>query len=127
ERKERVEDALHATRAAVNSGILPGGGVALIRAAKRLKVLEKDSDFLVGVDIIRKACKEPLKQIASNAGKVPEIILEKVSSKKLDDFGYNARTDKFENMKDLFLRFFFEFFIDLLQSGIGPFAFYYIA
>jgi chaperonin GroEL len=100
ERKDRVEDALHATRAAVNSGILPGGGVALIRAAKRLKVLEKDSDFLVGVDIIRKACKEPLKQIASNAGKVPEIILEKVSSKKLDDFGYNARTDKFENMKD---------------------------
>ena len=100
ERKDRVEDALYATRAAVNSGILPGGGVALVRAAKNVKVSEKNHDFVLGVNIVKNACMEPLKQIARNAGKVPEIILEKISNKKQTDFGYNARTDKFENMKE---------------------------
>ena len=100
ERKDRVEDALYATRAAVNSGILPGGGVALVRAAKNVKSTDKNHDFVLGVNIVKDACVEPLKQISRNAGKVPEIILEKISNKKQADFGYNARTDKFENMKE---------------------------
>jgi chaperonin GroEL len=109
EKKARVEDAMHATRAAVEEGIVPGGGVALIRAAKALdkfKIFEPDDDGEVsgdvdeqiGVTIVKRALEEPLRQIASNAGKEGAVIVEKVRSEKNANFGYNAATDKFEDL-----------------------------
>ena len=97
ERKARVEDALHATRAAVEEGILPGGGVALIRATQNLDILKLKGDEAVGVDIIRRACTFPLRQIAENAGKDGAVILEKVRGGS-GNFGYDARTDKYVDM-----------------------------
>jgi chaperonin GroEL len=98
EKKARVEDALHATRAAVEEGIVPGGGVALLRAGKALHNLKAEGDEQIGVDIIRKAVEEPLRQIAGNAGFEGAIILEKVRSN--DDFahGFNAANGQFENL-----------------------------
>jgi len=99
EKKARVEDALHATRAAVEEGIVPGGGVALIRAQKALKALKlEDSEEQIGVDIIRKAIEEPLRMIVQNAGGEGSIVLEKVRSSKDDKFGYNALTDTYEDL-----------------------------
>ncbi len=99
EKKARVEDALHATRAAVEEGIVPGGGVALIRAQKALKDLKfTDHDEQVGVDIIRRAIEEPLRMIVQNAGGEGSIVLEKVRSSKDDTFGYNALTDTYEDL-----------------------------
>jgi len=99
EKKARVEDALHATRAAVEEGIVPGGGVALIRAQKVLKALKlDDTEEQIGVDIIRKAVEEPLRMIVQNAGGEGSIVLEKVRSSKDDKYGYNALTDNYEDL-----------------------------
>jgi chaperonin GroEL len=99
EKKARVEDALHATRAAVEEGIVPGGGVALIRAQKVLKTLKlADAEEQIGVDIIRKAIEEPLRMIVQNAGGEGSIVLEKVRSSKDDKYGYNALTDTYEDL-----------------------------
>ena len=104
ERKDRVEDALHATRAAVRSGILPGGGVALLKCSDIRINTEKfpsveDPDVWLGVTILQKACKTPIKQITSNAGQTPEIIIEKILEKREFDFGYDARNNRFGDMK----------------------------
>ncbi len=99
EKKARVEDALHATRAAVEEGIVPGGGVALIRAQKALKDLKfSDRDEQVGVDIIRRAIEEPIRMIVQNAGGEGSMVVEKVRSAKDNTFGYNALTDTYEDL-----------------------------
>jgi chaperonin GroEL len=98
EKKARVEDALHATRAAVEEGIVPGGGVALIRAQRALKHVKLDADEQIGVDIIRRAVEEPIRMIVQNAGGEGSIVVEKVRSSKDDAFGYNALTDVYENL-----------------------------
>jgi len=98
EKKARVEDALHATRAAVEEGIVPGGGVAFIRAQKALKSLKLDTEEQIGVEIIRRAIEEPLRMIVQNAGGEGSIVLEKVRSSKDDKFGYNALTDTYEDL-----------------------------
>jgi len=99
EKKARVEDALHATRAAVEEGIVPGGGVAFIRAQRALKGLKlDDADEQIGVDIIRRAIEEPIRMIVANAGGEGSIVVEKVRSSKDDAFGYNALTDTYENL-----------------------------
>jgi chaperonin GroEL len=99
EKKARVEDALHATRAAVEEGIVPGGGVALIRAQRALKSLKlEEHDEQIGVDIIRRSLEEPMRMIAYNAGAEGSIVVEKVRSSKDDQFGYNALTDTYENL-----------------------------
>jgi chaperonin GroEL len=99
EKKARVEDALHATRAAVEEGIVPGGGVALLRAQSSLKALKlEDSDEQIGVNIIRRALEEPIRMIAHNAGSEASIVVEKVRSSKDTNFGYNAFTDTYEDL-----------------------------
>src|SRR5918998_6493816 len=99
EKKARVEDALHATRAAVEEGIVPGGGVAFIRAQKALKNLKlSESDEQIGVDIIRRAIEEPMRIIVANAGGEGSIVVEKVRSAKEANFGYNALTDTYEDL-----------------------------
>ncbi|HWP01977.1 MAG TPA: TCP-1/cpn60 chaperonin family protein, partial [Gemmatimonadaceae bacterium] len=99
EKKARVEDALHATRAAVEEGIVPGGGVALVRAQRALKnVKTEDQDEQAGVDIVRRALEEPMRLIAQNAGVEGSIVVERVRSSKDDHFGYNALTDTYENL-----------------------------
>ena len=99
EKKDRGDDALHATRAAVEEGIVAGGGVAYIRALSSLDNLKgENDDETTGIAIIRRAVEEPLRQIANNAGLEGSIIVQKVKEGK-DDFGYNARSDKYENMK----------------------------
>lgn len=98
EKKDRFDDALHATRAAVEEGIVPGGGVAYIRCLSALeKVKVENADEKVGVEIIRRALEEPLRQIVTNAGLDGSVIVDKVKSGK-DDFGFNARTEKYENL-----------------------------
>ncbi|MBP9970856.1 MAG: chaperonin GroEL [Paludibacteraceae bacterium] len=98
EKKDRVDDALSATRAAIEEGIVPGGGVAYIRAIEALKDIKGDcDDEQTGIDIVKRAIEEPLRQIVANAGKEGAVVVQKVSEGK-DDFGYNARTDKYENM-----------------------------
>jgi chaperonin GroEL len=98
EKKDRVDDALAATRAAVQEGIVPGGGVALIRAIENLDKLKgENEDEMTGIVIVRRAAEEPLRQIIANAGEEGAVIVQKVKEGK-DDFGYNARTDKFENL-----------------------------
>jgi chaperonin GroEL len=97
EKKARVEDALHATRAAVEEGIVPGGGVALIRAQSSLDSLKLDDEQRFGVQIIRRAIEEPLRQIVQNAGLEGSIVVNKVKEGK-DDFGYNAATDQYGNL-----------------------------
>jgi chaperonin GroEL len=109
EKKARVEDAMNATRAAVEEGIVPGGGVVLIRAAKALekfKLFEAnnedetsgDPDEQIGVNIVRRALEEPLRQIVANAGKEGAVIVEKVRGEKNPNVGYNAATEKFEDL-----------------------------
>jgi chaperonin GroEL len=99
EKKARVEDALHATRAAVEEGIVPGGGVAFIRAQRVLKNLKlEDRDEQIGVEIIKRAIEEPLRMIVQNAGGEGSIVLEKVRGSKDDKFGYNALTDTYEDL-----------------------------
>jgi chaperonin GroEL len=97
EKKARVEDALHATRAAVEEGIVAGGGVALIRAQAALENVKVEDEQRFGVQIIRRAMEEPLRQIVQNAGLEGSIVVNKVREGK-DDFGYNAATDKYGNL-----------------------------
>ncbi len=97
EKKARVEDALHATRAAVEEGVVAGGGVALIRAQKALDSLKLSDDQQVGVRIIHRAIEEPLRQIVQNAGLEGAVVVNKVKEGK-DDFGYNAATDQYGNL-----------------------------
>ena len=98
EKKDRVEDALSATRAAVEEGIVPGGGVAYIRAVEALKDLKgENEDETTGIHIVAKAIEEPLRQIAANAGVEGSVIIQKIKEGK-GDFGYNARTDEYVNM-----------------------------
>ena len=99
EKKARVEDALHATRAAVEEGIVPGGGVALVRVREKLKNFKvEDADEQVGVQIVFRAIEVPLREIASNAGAEPSIVLDKVRSNKNANYGYNAATDEYEDL-----------------------------
>jgi len=98
EKKARVEDALHATKAAAEEGIVPGGGVAFIRAQRALKNLKLDADEQIGVDIIRRSIEEPIRMIVQNAGGEGSIVVEKVRASKDDAFGYNALTDTYENL-----------------------------
>ena len=100
EKKDRVEDALNATRAAVEEGIIPGGGVAYIRAAEALKDLKGDNeDELTGIHIVARAIEEPLRQIAANAGVEGSVIIQKIRESK-GDYGYDARTEQFVHMFD---------------------------
>jgi len=103
EKKARVEDAMHATRAAVEEGIVPGGGVTLIRAAKALEKARKgdedgDPDEQIGVNIVRRALEEPLRQIVQNAGKEGAVIVERVRAEKNENVGFNAQTEEFEDL-----------------------------
>jgi chaperonin GroEL len=97
EKKARVEDAMHATKAAVEEGIVPGGGVALLRASKVLTHLKLGSDQQIGVNIVARAIEEPMRWIASNAGQEGSIVVQKVREMK-DDEGFNALTDTYENL-----------------------------
>jgi chaperonin GroEL len=99
EKKARVEDALHATRAAVEEGIVPGGGVALLRAGKALAGLKVDGDEQIGVDIIRRAIEEPVRQISGNAGFEGAVVIEKVRGNESEpNFGFNAASGQFEDL-----------------------------
>jgi chaperonin GroEL len=108
EKKARVEDAIHATRAAVDEGIVPGGGVVLIRAAKALNKVKffanhdgeanGDEDEQIGVNIVKRALEEPLRQIVANAGKEGAVIVERIRSEKNPNIGYNVLTEKFEDL-----------------------------
>jgi chaperonin GroEL len=98
EKKARVEDALHATRAAVEEGIVPGGGVALIRAQSALDKLKGTEDEKVGVEIVRRALEEPIRMIAQNAGAEGSIVVARVKESKDKNFGYNAATDVYEDL-----------------------------
>ena len=98
EKKDRVDDALHATRAAVEEGIVPGGGVAFIRAIEALEGMKgANEDETTGIQIIRRAIEEPFRQICQNAGIEGSIVVQKVKEGK-GDFGYNARTEVYENL-----------------------------
>src|SRR5512132_4435985 len=104
EKKARVEDAMHATRAAVEEGIVPGGGVTLVRAAKSLEKFqvskdgEGDPDEQIGVNIVRRALEEPLRQIVQNAGKEGAVVVERVREEKNTHFGFNAATEQYEDL-----------------------------
>jgi chaperonin GroEL len=99
EKKARVEDALHATRAAVEEGIVPGGGVAFVRIQDKLRDFDvEDADEQIGVNIVRRALEEPLRQIAENAGAEGSIVVDRVRNDKNQSFGYNAQTDKYEDL-----------------------------
>jgi len=98
EKKARVEDALHATRAAVEEGIVPGGGVALLRAATALRDLKIPGDEQIGVDIVRRACEDPLRQIVVNSGTEGAIVVGKIRDNSNPNFGFNAMTDNYEDL-----------------------------
>jgi chaperonin GroEL len=98
EKKARVEDALHATRAAVEEGVVPGGGVALIRAQSALDKIKGSEDEKVGVEIVRRALEEPIRMIAQNAGAEGSIVVARVKESKDKNFGYNAQTDTYEDL-----------------------------
>jgi chaperonin GroEL len=98
EKKARVEDALHATRAAVEEGIVPGGGVALIRAQSALDKIKGTEDEKIGVEIVRRALEEPIRMIAQNAGAEGSIVVARVKESKEKNFGYNAATDTYEDL-----------------------------
>jgi chaperonin GroEL len=97
EKKARVEDAMHATKAAVEEGIVPGGGVALLRGANVLKTLKLEGDEHIGVNIITRAIEEPMRWIATNAGHEGSIVVQRVKEMK-DDEGFNAQTEQYENL-----------------------------
>ncbi len=99
EKKARVEDAMHATRAAVEEGIVPGGGVTLVRAAKTLDTLKlKDEDEMIGVNIVKRSLEEPLRKIAENAGHEGAVVVEKVKSERNENIGFNAETEVLEDL-----------------------------
>jgi chaperonin GroEL len=98
EKKDRVDDALHATRAAVEEGVVAGGGVAFVRAADSLTNVQVDNeDQAIGVTIVKNALESPLRIIAENAGMEGSVVVQKIREGK-DDFGYNAREDRYENL-----------------------------
>jgi len=96
EKKDRVDDALHATRAAVDEGIIPGGGVALLRASQELS-LELEGDQQLGIEILKRALESPIRQIALNAGWEDSVVVLKVKE-GTDDFGFDARAEDFKNL-----------------------------
>ncbi len=98
EKKARVEDALHATRAAVEEGIVPGGGIALLRAGRALSNLKAEGDEQIGIDIIRRATEEPVRQISGNAGFEGAIIIEKIRANNEPNFGFNAASGQYEDL-----------------------------
>ena len=98
EKKARVEDALHATRAAVEEGIVIGGGVALLHAQKALDGLDFPSDQMIGVNIVRRAIEEPIRQIVANAGLEGAIVIQKIKESDDPEFGFNARTEEYTNL-----------------------------
>ncbi len=98
EKKARVEDALHATRAAVEEGIVPGGGVALLRAGKALDNVKAEGDEKIGIDIIRRAAEEPVRQIVGNAGYEGAIVIERIRSNSDSHYGFNAATAQYEDL-----------------------------
>jgi len=98
EKKARVEDALHATRAAVEEGIVPGGGVALLRASKALEGLKVPGDEQIGVDIVKRACEDPVRQIVVNSGTEGAIVVGKIRENNNANFGFNAMTDTYEDL-----------------------------
>jgi chaperonin GroEL len=98
EKKARVEDALHATRAAVEEGIVPGGGVALLRASIALQSLVLGGDEQFGVTIVRRACEEPVRQLVLNCGTEGAVVTEKIKSYQDSNFGFNAATEKYEDL-----------------------------
>jgi len=98
EKKARVEDAMHATRAAVEEGIVPGGGVALLRCIPALEKIKLDGDEAVGVGIVKRALEEPLRQIANNAGHEGAVVVERVRASKEVNFGFNAETEDYEDL-----------------------------
>jgi len=97
EKKARVEDALHATRAAIEEGVVPGGGVALVRTLPALEKIQATGDMQFGVNIVKKAIEEPLRQIVDNAGVDASIVLEKVRSEK-GSYGFNAQTEQYGDL-----------------------------
>jgi chaperonin GroEL len=103
EKKARVEDALNATRAAVEEGIVPGGGVALLRTAKALDSLKLSGDEATGADIVRRALEEPIRQIVQNAGLEGSVVVEKVKTAKDTAYGFNAESNEY---------------VDMMQAGI---------
>jgi chaperonin GroEL len=98
EKKARVEDALHATRAAVEEGIVPGGGVALLRASAALQKLKLDGDEQFGVTIVRRACEEPVRQIVLNCGTEGAVVVENIRSHASPNYGFNASTEQYEDL-----------------------------
>jgi len=98
EKKARVEDALHATRAAVEEGIVPGGGVALLRASLGLDGLNLEGDEQFGVRIVRRACEEPVRQIAANGGIEGAVVVDNIKLHRDGNFGYNAATNQYEDL-----------------------------
>jgi chaperonin GroEL len=98
EKKARVEDAMHATRAAVEEGIVPGGGVALMRCSDTIEALKLEGDEKIGANIVRRALEEPLRQIVGNAGEEGAIVVGRIKESKENNFGYNAQTNKFEDL-----------------------------
>ncbi len=98
EKKARVEDAMHATRAAVEEGIVPGGGVALARCVPSLDKLKAEGDEQIGINVVKRALQEPLRQIAENAGEEGAIVLGKINDSKDNNFGYNALTGEYEDL-----------------------------
>ena len=98
EKKARVEDALHATRAAVEEGIVPGGGVALLRAARPWRASKRKATSRSASSIVKRACEEPLRQIVSNSGTEGAIVVDKVRANENPNFGYNAATDAYEDL-----------------------------
>lgn len=98
EKKARVEDAMHATKAAVEEGVVPGGGVAFLRALKELDKLKLSGDQAIGLNIVKKALEEPARQIAINAGQEGSVVVEKLKSSEKSAYGFNAQTEVFEDM-----------------------------
>jgi len=98
EKKARVEDAMHATRAAVEEGIVPGGGVALIRCIPAVKRTKLEEDEQIGLEIVLRALEEPMRQIAFNAGHEGSVVVEKVKTDKSVNFGFNADKDEYEDL-----------------------------
>jgi chaperonin GroEL len=98
EKKARVEDAMHATRAAVEEGIVPGGGVAFIRTIPAVEKLKLEGDEAVGANIVRRALEEPLRQIVVNAGHEGAVVVEKIRNSKEVNFGFNADTETYEDL-----------------------------
>jgi chaperonin GroEL len=98
EKKARVEDALHATRAAIEEGIVPGGGVALLRASVALQDLQLEDDEQFGVTIVRRACEEPVRQIVINCGTEGAVVVEKIKKHNDRNYGFNATTEQYEDL-----------------------------